>query len=282
MKKSCLVLEGGGLRGVFTAGVTDFFLDREIYFDSCIAVSAGACHASSYLARQRGRAFSVTADYLDDPDFMSMRNLLKKGELFGSEMLYDKIPRELYPIDNAAFKASEAEFYATITNCETGEAEYHKINHLVDDIDIVKASASLPLLANMTKIGDFHYLDGGVADSIPLEKALELGCEKIVVVLTREGSFVIRPSSAAKAVRRHYRDFPRLAETLEKRHLIYNETLAKIEELEKSGRIFVIRPERKLKLSTVEKNKKKLRSVYNYGYECAENQADELLKYLNR
>lgn len=282
MKNAGLVLEGGGLRGVFTAGVIDFFLDNDIHFGNCIGVSAGACHACSYLARQRGRAFSVTADYLDDPDFISMRNLVKNGELFGSKMLYEKIPRELYPIDNDTFKASGAELYATVTNCETGEAEYLRIRDLLDDMDAVQASASLPLLAKITKIGGFHYLDGGVADSIPLEKALELGWEKIVLILTREKGFEMRPSSAAKAVRRRYKDFPRLAEALERRHIVYNETLRKIEELEKSGRIFVLRPEHKLQLRTVEKNKKKLREVYEYGCACAEKQAAGLLEYLNR
>lgn len=282
MKNAGLVLEGGGLRGVFTAGATDFFLDKDIHFNSCIGVSAGACHACSYLARQRGRAFSVTADYLDDPDFISIRNLVKSGELFGSRMLYDKIPRELYPIDNAAFKASGAEFYAAVTNCETGEAEYLRVRDLLEDMNIVQASASLPLLAKTTKIGDFHYLDGGVADSIPLEKALGLGWEKIVVVLTREKGFEMKPSTAARAVRRQYRDFPRLAEALERRHIVYNGTLRKIEELEKSGRIFVLRPEHKLQLRTVEKNKRKLREVYEYGYACAEKRAAELHEYLKR
>lgn len=175
---NALILEGGGMRGIFAAGAIDYLLDQEIRFDNVIGVSAGACHGCSYVCGQRGRAYATATDYLDEKDYCSMRSLRKTGDLFGADFLYYKIPQELYPIDNEAFLKSGIKFQAVVTNCETGEPEYPVIKDMFEDIEYVRASSSLPFLANMVEIDGKLYMDGGISDSIPLAQSLRQGNEK--------------------------------------------------------------------------------------------------------
>lgn len=280
MEKTGLILEGGGLRGVFTAGVCDFFLEKGIHFDNCIGVSAGACHGCSFLSNQHGRAYSVTVNYLDRKEFISMENLIKTGNLFGPEMIYHEIPEKLYPIDNEAFKKNGTDFYATVTNCITGKAEYKKINDLFEDVEYVHASSSLPLVSKEVFFDGIPYLDGGIADSIPIKKSIEIGCTKNVVVLTQPKGFVKQKTKALPLVERAYRKYPEMVKAVAQRHIVYNETLRYIYSLEEKGEIFVIRPEFPLKVRTAEKNKDKLKSAYEHGYKAAENLYEELVIYL--
>lgn len=275
-----LVLEGGGMRGVFTAGVTDFFLDKKIEFDSVIGVSAGSCHACSFVSKQRGRALSVSIDYLNDKEYCSVYSLLKTGDLFGAEMLYKKIPTTLYPIDNEAFEKSKTTFKAVITNCKTGEAEYPEVKHLVKSIRYVRASSSLPFVSRIVGINGQPYLDGGIADSIPIKQSIKDGNTKNVVVLTRDRKYRKNENKLIELARGKYFKYPNLVKALKNRYLVYNETLEFIFEEEKKGNIFVIAPSEPLDLGRVEKSRDKLIAAYNVGYNQAEKQYEEMMKYL--
>ena len=236
--KTGLVLEGGGLRGIFTAGVLDFFLEKNIKFDNCIGVSAGACHACSYLAKQHKRAFDVSVDYLDDKRYCTLYSLIKTGDLFDVDLVYNEIPNKLNPIDNETFKENKTKFQAVITNCETGEAEYPEVKDFDKDTIYVRASSSLPLLSRMVKINGNVYLDGGVSDSIPIKKSMENGNTKNVVVLTRDKSYRKKQSALGKITAIRYKKFPKFVELMNTRYSRYNEVLDYIDELEKKRRNF--------------------------------------------
>lgn len=281
-EKTGLVLEGGGLRGIFTAGVLDFFLEKNIEFDNCIGVSAGACHACSYLAKQHKRAFNVSVDYLDDKRYCSFYSLIKTGDLFGVDFVYNEIPNKLNPIDNETFKKNHTKFQAVITNCETGEPEYPEIKDFDKDTVYVRASSSLPLLSRMVKINENVYLDGGVSDSIPIKKSIENGNKKNVVILTRDKSYRKKQSALGKITAVRYKKFPKFVELMNTRYSRYNEILDYIDELESKGEIFVIRPEVELTLGRIEKNRKKLFEVYNIGYETAKKNYEKLKEYLEK
>lgn len=280
MEKTGLVLEGGGLRGVFTAGVCDLFLEKGLHFDNCIGVSAGSCHACSFLSNQHGRAYSVTVDYLDNKDFISVGNLIKKGDLFGPQMIYHEIPEKLYPIDNEAFKKCKTAFYAVVTNCVTGQAEYKQVRDLFKDVEYIHASSSLPLVSKKVYFDGVPYLDGGIADSIPIRKSIEMGCTKNVVVLTQPEGFVKQKTRALPLIERAYKKYPEMVKSVAQRHIVYNETLSYIHELEEKGEIFVIRPEYPLNVKTAEKNRDKLKAAYDHGYEVAQKLYDSLSSYL--
>lgn len=275
-----LILEGGGMRGVYTAGVLDFFLDKGLWFKSCYAVSAGAGHACSYLARQRGRAYAVNVDYLDDKRYMSVSSLLKTGDLFGADMLYHIIPDELYPIDCKAFAQNESRLYAVVTNCETGQAEYVPIKDLKTDLIYVRASASLPMVSRMVEIDGKKYLDGGVSDSIPLKKSIEDGNKKNVLVLTRDRTYRKQPGGMTPLIRAKYRKYPALVKQIERRFAHYNETLDFIAREEAHGRAFVIRPKKPVNISRTEKDKGKLRTLYEEGLSDAKEAYGRLMKFL--
>ena len=193
MYQAGLVLEGGGMKGIYTAGVLDFFMDQNIEFSSCYGVSAGACHLCSYLSRQRGRAYDISVDYLDDAHYCSARNVLTTGDLFGVKMCYDDIPNVLNPYDYDAFNAYQGRAYAVATNIETGQAEYLRLKDMHKDIIAVRASASLPLVSRNVKIGDKLYLDGGLSDSVPIMHSIVDGNRKNIVVLTKETGYRRKP-----------------------------------------------------------------------------------------
>lgn len=277
---NALILEGGGMRGIFAAGVIDYLLDRKIHFDNVIGVSAGACHGCSYVCGQRGRAYATATDYLDNKDYCSLRSLRKTGDLFGADFLYHKIPQELYPIDNDAFLRSGIKFQAVVTNCETGRAEYPVIKDMFEDIEYVRASSSLPLLANMVEIDGNLYMDGGISDSIPLGQSLKQGNEKNVIVLTRPRDYRKKNSRVAQAAGLKYRKFPQMAAALKNRPKVYNETLDLIEKEEAAGRAFVIAPMGPLDIGRTEKDRNKLKAAYQEGYFVAEGLGAKLSAFL--
>lgn len=277
---NALILEGGGMRGIFAAGVIDYLLDQKIHFDNVIGVSAGACHGCSYVCGQRGRAYATATDYLDNKDYCSLRSLRKTGDLFGADFLYHKIPQELYPIDNDAFLQSGIKFQAVVTNCETGRAEYPVIKDMFEDIEYVRASSSLPLLANMVEIDGNLYMDGGISDSIPLGQSLRQGNEKNVIVLTRPRDYRKKNSRVAQAAGLKYRKFPQMAAALKNRPKVYNETLDLIEKEEAAGRAFVIAPMGPLDIGRTEKDRNKLKAAYQEGYFVAEGLGAKLSAFL--
>lgn len=277
-----LVIEGGGMRGIFAAGVLEYLLDNDIKVDYVIGVSAGACHGCSYVSGQKGRAFAVCTDYMDDPRYGSVQSLLKTGDYFGKKFMYHTIPEELNPVDNESFKKSGIRFEVGVFNCITGESEYPEIKDMFEDVDWIAASASLPLFAKMVDIGGYQYMDGGLSDSIPVKHAQEIGCDKVIVILTRERGYRKAASKSIPLIKAKYKDYPKLIEALKRRHTVYNETLEYIDEEEKKGNVFVIAPVKDLGVGRLEKDRNKLKNAYLEGYYVTESYGDKLKEFLDK
>ena len=277
-----LVIEGGGMRGIFAAGVLEYLLDNDIKVDYVIGVSAGACHGCSYVSGQKGRAFAVCTDYMDDPRYGSVQSLLKTGDYFGKKFMYHTIPEELNPVDNESFKKSGIRFEVGVFNCITGESEYPEIKDMFEDVDWIAASASLPLFAKMVDIGGYQYMDGGLSDSIPVKHAQEIGCDKVIVILTRERGYRKAASKSIPLIKAKYKDYPKLIEALKRRHTVYNETLEYIDEEEKKGNVFVIAPVKDLSVGRLEKDRNKLKNAYLEGYYVTESYGDKLKEFLEK
>ena len=282
MIKAGLVVEGGGMRGVYSSGVLDFFIEKDLFFENNYGVSAGACHLCSYLAKQYKRAFRVNVDYLNDKRYCSVHSLLKTGNLFGAEMLYDIIPNELDLFDYDTYNKNESNFYVVITDINTGKPEYVKIGDLKKDIIYVRASSSLPLLAQNVKINDKEYLDGGISDSIPIKKSIADGNKKNVVILTRDSTYRKGKNSLIPIIKLKYKKYPNFVKSMADRYIVYNEILDFIKELENNGDVFVIRPKKPVNIGRTEKNREKLEALYNDGYNDAKDCYEELLKYLGK
>lgn len=282
MYEAGLILEGGGMRGLFTAGVLDFFMDNDIMFKNVYGVSAGASHGCSYISNQRGRAFEINTKYRDDKRYASAWSLVKTGNYFGKEFQLDTIPNKLSPYDYEAFNNSGVNFYSVATNCESGVAEYLKVGDMSKEIEKIWASCSLPLLSKMVEIDGKKYLDGGMADSIPVNRAIKDGCKKIVVVLTRDINYRKKKNNLLPFIKHKYKNYPKLVENMENRHILYNKTIAYIRKLEKDGKIVVIRPEEEIKIGRLEKDIEKLKGLYDTGYKTAMKYFDKMNAYLEK
>lgn len=259
-----LVLEGGAMRGMYTAGVLDVFMEHGISFDGVIGVSMGAITGCSYVSGQMGRTVRYNTKYCRDKRYMSFFSLLTTGDLVGNEFCYHALPEQLDPYDNEAFKRSRTEFYVTCTNVETGEAEYIKINDMVEEIDYLRASASMPYVSRIVEIGEKKYLDGGCSDSVPIRTFMDMGYEKNVVILTRPAEYRKKPENK-RLVRLFYKKYPKFASTLERRAEEYNRMVEEILQLEREGKIFVIRPEKPLEIGRMSHNVKKIEGAYERG-----------------
>lgn len=279
-----LVLEGGGMKGIYTAGVLDFFLDKGLEFANVYGVSAGACNLCSYLSGQRGRNRDINIDYLDSKRYCSLESLLFTGDLLNVSMCYHTIPEYLNPFDNEAFMRYEGKAYSVVTNIETGQAEYLRLRDMTKDIDKVRASASLPLVARTVRVDGKPYLDGGLSDSIPIQKAVRDGNRKNVVIMTKEEGFRRRPTDAAQLalIKVRYAKYPKVAELMENRHIAYNECLDYIDRLERKGQIYVIRPRRQSQVKRIERDQEKMQALYEEGYADAERHYEELMRYLEK
>ena len=280
MYRAGLVLEGGAMKGVYTAGVLDFFLDAGIDFEKCYGVSAGACCMCSYLSKQRGRALATMTDYLNDKDYWGLSSFLRTGDLFNVQMCYHDIPEKLNPFDYEAFDKNPSRGYAVVTNIETGFAEYIPLQEMHRDIEAVRASASMPFVSRNVDIGGKMYLDGGLADSIPILHAVTDGCRKNVVVMTKEEGYWRSPMRHAGAARLKYAKYPKVYELIKNRHNTYNETLRYIYEQVEEGTVFLIQPRYKSDVCRTEKDASKLRALYEEGYEEAASRKEELLAFL--
>ncbi len=275
-----LVFEGGGLRGCFTAGVIDVFLEKGITFDTLTGISAGACNACSYLAGQHGRAVVVGRDYVDNPDYCSMRNLIKTGNMFGEQFVFHDIPEKIYPVDNEAFKQNPTEFFVGVTDCLTGKAHYRQIRDLIEDVEWIRASCALPFVSKFVEIDGVPYLDGGIADAIPIDFSIAHGCDKNIIVLTRARDYRKKADSTYPAMKVLYRKYPELLKVLKDRHTRYNDTLDYIFRLEEEGRAIVLAPEVTLAIGRTEKNKEKLTVGYKLGRKAALTQIDKIKEFL--
>lgn len=285
MQKATLVLEGGATRGVFTSGVLDYLMEQEFYTSHVIGVSAGACNAVDYVSRQPGR----TRDCMIPTDknlsyYYGVRKFIKEKSLMNMDMIFDIYPKQIYPFDFDTYFQSEMNCELVTTNCVTGKAEYMDEAQDPDRLmKICRASSSMPLLCPIVNIDGIPYLDGGLADSIPIRRAMDIGNEKIIVVLTRNRGY--RKKTVSKAVekmyRRAYRSYPNLLRTLLRRAPYYNRTLNELENLEREGKIFVIRPQVK-PVSRLERSQEHLMAFYHHGYDLMEREYDRLMEYLEK
>lgn len=280
--KSCLVLEGGAKRGIYTAGVLDVLLENNIITDGVIGVSAGAIHGCSYVAKQPGRSIRYNLKYNDDYRFMSFKSLLKTGNMVDTDFAYHELPEKLDPFDHQAFESSNIKFYATCTNVKTGKAEYILCPNLREHyIDYLRASASMPLVSQIVRLDGNDYLDGGISDSIPLKAAFNLGYQKNIVVLTRPDGYVKKPFSMLMLAKLVYRKFPNFINTLKNRHQDYNQATEYIKDLEKKGKIVVIRPSKLVKISRMETDVEKIKQMYELGRTDALNALEQIQQFLN-
>lgn len=265
--KTGIVFEGGAFRTVFSCGVMDSFLDENIMPDYIIGVSAGAAYASSYAARQKGRDLTIIKNYSHDKRYMGLRNLLnpKNRSYYGLDFAYKTIPDELVPYDHEEFARYNGVFKAVVTNVNTGEAEYMHLDSSNDNFRVLQATCALPILFPFIYIDGTPYLDGGLTDSVPYEKAFEDGCDRVVVVLTRESSYKKTTSSSTKHIARLFRKYPALSEDLLKRAERYNASIDRLCELEKEGKVIVIRPTNTEGFSRLEKDLDKIQSLYDDG-----------------
>lgn len=267
---TALILEGGGLRGVFTCGVLDCFMDKGIRFPFTVGVSAGACNGLSYMSGQRGRAKSSNIDLMDKHHYVGFKYLLTQGCIMDYKLLFEDFPEKIIPYDYEAYFANTDRFVMVTTNCLTGKAEYfEEKTDRKRVMDIVRASSSLPYVAKITYVDGMPMLDGGIADPIPVEYAQSQGYERMVVVLTRNKGY--RKNEKQLPVPKFiYRKYPELRKTLSSRNAKYNRTMEMIERLEDEGRMTVIRPVHPIEVDRMEKDTDKLRSLYQEGYELAE------------
>lgn len=274
-----LVLEGGAMRGIYTAGVLDVFMEYQIHFDGVIGVSAGALHGCSFVSEQKGRSIRYYKKYRNDKHFMSLWSLVHTGEVVGKKFCYHEIPERLDPYDYEAFVKSDTDFYAVCTNLRTGKAEYIRITDMLNQVDVMRASASMPYVSKIVSWQGKKLLDGGCADSIPVQQFKRMGYEKNVIVLTREEGFVKKPETV-KLAEIYYHRYPNFVETLKKRHEVYNRTLEKIHEMEIAREVFVIRPSEKLTIGRMESNLDEIQRVYDLGRKDTEKNIHNLKMWL--
>lgn len=266
---SGLILEGGGMRGVFTSGVLDNLMDRGIRFPYTIGVSAGACNGISYMSEQRGRAKYCNIDLLEKYRYIGLKHLLLKGNIMDFDLLFRRIPEELYPYDYERYATQEGVFEMVTTSCKSGKPCYFNEKHDAQRIiEIVRASSSLPFVSPIAYVDGEPMVDGGVSDSIPLLRARELGYNNNIVVLTRNKGYR-KPEKETKVPPLFYRKYPALREAIRSRNAIYNKQISLVEELEEQGKLIVLRPERPIVVDRMERNTQKLIDLYDEGYECA-------------
>jgi predicted patatin/cPLA2 family phospholipase len=264
-----LVLEGGGLRGVFTCGVLDCFMDHGIRFPFAVGVSAGACNGLSYMSGQRGRAKSSNIDLMDKHHYIGLKYLLTQRNIMDFKLLFEDFPERIIPYDYDAYFSNPARFVMVTTNCLTGKAEYFEEKSSSKRVmDIVRASSSLPFVSPITYVDGVPMLDGGIVDSIPVRYALSQGYERLVVILTRNKGYR-KQNSEMRAAKVFYRKYPNLQKALSQRNAVYNQTMDLIERLEDEGRITVIRPIRPVEVGRMEKDTAELTMLYQEGYDIA-------------
>ncbi|MCI8560756.1 MAG: patatin family protein [Dorea sp.] len=285
MTAGTIVLEGGATRGVFTSGVLDFLMEKELYLSHVIGVSAGSCNGVDYVSRQPGRTRDCMIHKEKEYDYYSgIRKLIRKKSLLDMDLIFDKYPNELFPFDYDTYFSSDMECEMVVTNCVTGQAEYMTERQDRERLmRICRASSSMPLVAPMVNIGGIPYLDGGLADSIPIGRALEIGNEKIVLILTRNPGYKkkMTTKAAANLYRKAYQRYPQLSRAAIRRNFEYNRTMLKVKELEEEGKIFVLRPMIP-PISRLEKRYEALMQFYEHGYELMEDRYDELCAYLQK
>lgn len=280
MANKGLVVEGGGTRGIYAAGALDVLGEKGFHFDGVMGVSAGAIHGCSFVAGQHGRSIRYYRRFLKDGRFFGWGNFLRTGNIVGNDFCYHEIPEVLDPFDFEGFKKSGINFYAVSSNIETGKAEYPLVKDMFTEVDLLRASGSMPYCSTVVEWNGMKLLDGGCTDSIPLEKMIELGYSKTIVVLTREEGYVKKPLSPLFS-KLMYKKYPLFVQALIDRHLNYNSTLEKIHQLESEGKIIVIRPSAPLTISRLSRSLEELEYTYQLGRKDAEAVLSKVEQFLN-
>lgn len=274
-----LVLEGGAMRGLFTAGVLDVFLQEQIQVDGIVSVSAGALFGVNYPSKQAGRTLRYNLAYLNDKRYIGLSSLLRTGNIVNKEFAFYELPFTLDPFDNQVFKAAGIDFFVTVTNVETGQAEYIKIDDPFAQMETLRATSAMPYVSQYVEIDGKKYLDGGISDSIPLHFCQNLGYDKIIVILTRPLDYR-KTKSTVLFAKWFYHQYPHLVEALANRYLEYNQRVEEIIQLQREQKIFVIRPSLSLTIHRIEKNPAKIQAMYDLGVSDAKQALAALKSYL--
>lgn len=275
-----LVLEGGAMRGLYTAGILDVFLEQDIHVDGIVGVSAGVLFGVNYPSKQKGRALRYNLKYLNDKRYMGLHSLITTGNIVNKDFAFYDLPINIDRFDEQTFIDSGIDFYATLTNVDTGQAEYVKLSHIFEQMEVLRATSAMPFVSRMVEIDGKRYLDGGIADSIPLEKCRQLGYDKIIVILTRPLEY------RKKAVnpllfKLFYAKYPNLVTSLAQRYLNYNQRVEQVIEADKKGEIFVFRPSKTLPIKRIEKDPVKIQAMYDLGVTDAHQALADLKHYLS-
>lgn len=278
-----LVLEGGAMRGMYTAGILDVMMENQIKINGAIGVSAGALFGVNYLSGQNGRVIRYNKRFNSDKNYMGILPLLKEGNIISTEYAYHDVPYELDVFDDAAYQkaAEEIPFYAVVTEVETGRPKYVRIRSVYKQMDVLRASASMPFVSKPVKIGDSRYLDGGISDSVPFEWMYGNEYDRLIVVLTRDLSYRKEPMSPA-LIKVCYRKYPQLQNQLLRRHTVYNDAVEALKKREADGQAFVIRPSVPIEIGRIESDPSRLQEVYELGLNDAVAQMQALKTYLGQ
>ncbi|KKB42510.1 patatin-like phospholipase family protein [Bacillus thermotolerans] len=277
-----LILEGGGMRGLYTAGILESFMEQDLYFPYVIGVSAGACMAASYLSRQPGRNKEVNIGFAGDKRYLSFRNFITKRELFGMDFLFEEIPERYVPFDYETYKNSPEKFVIAATDCTTGEAVYFEKDQHADHLTtLLRASSSLPFIAPSVAYDNRLLLDGGIVDPIPVKKAQNDGYKKNIIVLTKPPGYRKQPPGRMSSFIKS-KKYPVINKLLATRYKLYNDTLDYIYSEEEKGNVFIIQPSVAMPVGRVEKNKEKLERLYELGRQDAQSQMEKLQRFLSK
>lgn len=265
-EKTGLILEGGAMRGMFTAGVLDVMMEHDLTFDGAIGVSAGAAFGCNYKSKQIGRVLRYNTKFCADKRYSGISCLLKNGNIFSTDFAYGEVPLKHDPFDFDTYASNPMDFYVVCTDIETGKPVYHNYKGKGDHgFDWIRASASMPVVSQIVEIDGQKLLDGGISDSIPLEFFERIGYGKNVLVLTQPKEYIKKKNALMPLIRMKYKNYPKLVEAMARRHIDYNNTLAYIKDQEAKGKILVIRPDEKLHIKRIEKDPKKLQEIYELG-----------------
>lgn len=275
-----LVLEGGAMRGMYTAGVLDIFLDKDFWVDGIISVSAGALFGVNYPSRQKGRAIRYNKKFISDKRYISFKSLVSTGNIVNKDFAFYEVPFKYDVFDNKTFKESDIDFYVAVTNLQTAQAEYVKLIDPLAQMEVLRATSAMPYVSRPVEIDGIPYLDGAIADSIPVEQMKKLGYDKIIVILTRTLDY--RKSKPMTWIAKwFYRHYPHFADAVNQRYAMYNRQFENVIKLAEKGDIFVIRPSVDLKIKRIEKDPNKLQAMYELGMKDMQLQWENLLDYLN-
>lgn len=278
-----LVLEGGGMRGLYTIGVLDAMMEYDLWADYVIGVSAGACSGASYVSKQQYRSYRIDEQYLKDKRYLSIQNYIKTKSLFGMEFIFSDIPTHLDVFDQEAFLENPTEFVVGVTDVQTGKPVYFgKQQAGADECRIICASSSIPMFAPPVEFQGRNYLDGGTSDPIPFKKALLDGCDKLVIVRTRDRSYQKSPESGRALYTRAFRNTPGMIDCIDRRHAVYNQQVRCCERMERAGQAMIFAPEKPVTISRFETDMGKLDVLYREGWQAVETQLDELRAFMGK